>query len=31
LPDPHIALASLRLAEEASSAILATFAAERSA
>jgi UDP-N-acetylglucosamine 3-dehydrogenase len=31
LPDPHIALASLRLAEEASSAILAGFSAARSA
>jgi predicted dehydrogenase len=31
LPDPHIALASLRLAEEASSAILSSYAAERSA
>ena len=31
LPDPHIALASLRLAEEASRAIMANFSAERSA
>jgi UDP-N-acetylglucosamine 3-dehydrogenase len=29
LPDPHIALASLRLAEEASGAILSSFAAKR--